>query len=203
VVGLVILVAVFLMIPFVAWTTRSKGRRGVRWRGIDWTRGMSEAAKLVVEGKRLQQAGAYAQAIEAFDQSLMLEPDVAEPLLARAVARHRLGQLDASLADYDRAIALHGPTSDALNNRGCLHRDRGDLERAVADMTEAIRLAPDYAVAHVSLAEALAQRGDWDGALASLRRGVEQDATWRDYARSAGELASLREARPDADVFAP
>jgi len=64
-------------------------------------------------------------------------------------------------------------------------------------------LDPAYAIAHVSLAEALAERGDWDAALDALRRGIAADATWREHARTAEALAKLRAARADADVFTP
>src|SRR5437870_11296441 len=97
------LVAVVLMIPLALWSTRVKAR-GVAWRGIDWSRGMSEAAKLVAEGVRLHRAGELARALDAFDRALTLEPDLADGLLARARTRHRLGRLDGALADYDRAI---------------------------------------------------------------------------------------------------
>jgi tetratricopeptide (TPR) repeat protein len=203
VIGIVILVAVFLTIPLLVFTNRARTRRGVRWEGIDWSRGLSEASKLVAEGTRLHQASMFDKALDAFDRAIALEPDLADALLARAVTRHRIGRLDDALADYDRLIGVNGPTCEALNNRGCLHRDRGDLARAVADLEHAIRLAPGFAVAHVSLAEALAERGDWDGALAALRRGIEHDAAWRTHARTGDAFASLREARPDADVFQP
>jgi tetratricopeptide (TPR) repeat protein len=202
VIVLVILVAAVAMVPLMIFATRSRARRGVRWTGIDWRRGMSEAAKLVIEGTRLHEAGNDEEAIASFDRALALDPRLADALLARAVARQRLGRFDDALADYDHAMRLLGPTCEALNNRGCLHRDRGDLDRALADIEEAIRLAPDYAIGHVSLAEVLAQRGDWDAALAALERGIALDPTWSTHARTADALASLRAARPQSQLFA-
>ncbi len=115
-------------------------------------------------------------------------------------------RLDDALADYDRAIAIAGPTSEALNNRGCLQRDRGDLDRAIADIEEALRLAPpgatEHATANVSLAEVLAERGEWDAALASLQRAIAENAIWREYARTNPAFASLRAARAADGLFA-
>lgn len=190
-----------VLLPLVVWSTRQRARRGVKWQGIDWSRGMSEAARQALEGMRLKENGQYAEAVAAFDRALALQPNMTDALLARAVARQRLGRLDDALADYDRAIAIGGPSGEALNNRGCLHRERGELDRAISDLNEAIEVAPDFAVAHVSLAEALAERRDWDAALAALKRGIERDATWREHARTSAALAALREARPESDVF--
>ena len=202
-----VLVVALAMVPFIIWATRSKGRRGVRWNGIDWNRGMSPAAKLVLEGVRLHDENRDEAAEGAFDRALALEPSQVDALLGRALSRHRVKRLDDALADYDRAIAIAGPTSEALNNRGCLQRDRGDLDRAITDIEEALRLATpgttEHATALVSLAEVLAQRGEWDRALASLQRAIAEDGTWREYARTSSVFAPLREARPTSEPFAP
>lgn len=201
-IALVILVAVIFTVPLLVWSTRAR-RRENRWHGIDWSRGMSEPAKLVAEGTRLHAAQKYDQAIDAYEQALALDADRVDALLGRAAARHRLRKLDEALLDYDRAIALGEPNAEALNNRGCLLLERGEVERAVRDLTEATRMAPDDAVAHVSLAEALAAKNDWNGALDALKRAIALDASWSEHARNAEALASLRAARPDEPLLRP
>ncbi len=172
---LFVMIAVLVMVPLTALATRSKKNRRGRFRGIDWNRGAADSA-----------AADAAPPAEAF--------------VATGIAHHRAGRFDDALADYDRALAVadFSQRADVLNNRGCLHRDRGDLARAQADLDEALRLAPDFAVAHVSLAEVLTARGEWDAAIASLARGIALDATWRNHAHTDAAFAALREARPTA-----
>jgi tetratricopeptide (TPR) repeat protein len=196
-----VIVVIALLIPLMIWTSRVGARRSVRSQGLDWTRGMAEGAKLVLEGTGLHRDAKFAEAIALYNRALALDADDPDALVARAATYHRLGRLDEALADYDRAIALKGTTPEALNNRGCVHRDRGDLERALTDVEDALRLAPTDAVAHVSLAEVQAARGEWEAAVSALERAIELDESWRAYARTADALAPLRKARPEASAF--
>lgn len=201
-IALVILVAMVFMVPLLVWSQRIR-KREVRWQGIDWSRGMSEPAKLVAEGAEKHRAQKYREAIEAYEKALELDADRVEALLGRAAARHRLGKLDEALMDYDRAIALGEPNGEALNNRGCLLLERGEIDRALVDLKQATTLSPDDAVAHVSLAEALAAKGEWDASLDALQRGIALDASWTEHARTSQALASLRAARPDEPLLKP
>jgi tetratricopeptide (TPR) repeat protein len=199
VVAITILVLAIFMIPLTVWATRSGRRRG-RPKGIDWNRGAPDVSTQVLEGARLLAADDARGTLSAMNRALGLDPKNADALALRASAHHRLGDLDAALADYDQAIAL-SPRSETYNDRGCLHQQRGDLDRALADLEEALRRSPDNATAHASLAEVLAERKDLDGALEAIKKAVALDPTWRDHARTAALLAPVREAHPDDPLF--
>jgi tetratricopeptide (TPR) repeat protein len=59
----------------------------------------------------------------------------------RGVAAHRLGDLEAAIADYTRALGRRSDFAMVYNNRGAAYLERGEYERARADCTAALNLA--------------------------------------------------------------
>lgn len=94
----------------------------------------------------------YREAIDCLDKAVRLQPDFADALNARGVAKFLLGKHEDALADYDQAIRLEPGLAKAFINRGNAKRHLGRHEDALADYDQAIRLKPD-------LAEAFSDRG--------------------------------------------
>ena len=132
-------------------------------------------------------------AVSAFEQVLVIQPDAEQvffPLgqalrragrnteattyLARSAEREKsvggrafcLDPLDARLAELTTGAA-------ALVTRGQHARFAGDLDAALKEFERAVELAPDDPVAHQALAKGLVEKGDLDGALQHFRRAVE------------------------------
>ena len=66
----------------------------------------------------------------------------------RAIANHRLGKNEASMADYAKAIELNPASARFFTNRGNLYSDLKRFDEAIADYTKAIALDPAYAAAY-------------------------------------------------------
>jgi lipoprotein NlpI len=60
----------------------------------------------------------------------------------RGIARTRMGEYDAAIADLDMAIRVNPQAARAFTSRGIAWHGRGDYERAIADYDAAIRLNP-------------------------------------------------------------
>ena len=76
------------------------------------------------------------------------------------------------------------------------HRTAGDYEAYVAELEDALARRPDHPATLYNLACAEALAGRDDDAVAHVRRAVELDSAFGEYAAEDEDFASLRE-RPD------
>ena len=87
-------------------------------------------------------------AIDAYNKSIRLKPDLAEAYNNRGSAKNNLGRREEAIADLDEAIRLEPNQAAAYNNRGNAKNSLGRHEEAITDYDEAIRLKPNLAEAH-------------------------------------------------------
>ena len=93
--------------------------------------------------------------------------------IARAVALHRKGRLDAAASVY-RDILERAPDHAAvLHNLGVVLAEQGKPEQAIALFDRAIAAAPDYTHAHVNRGGALQALGRLEDAAASYARALD------------------------------
>ncbi len=98
-------------------------------------------------------------AVDDLSQALRLDASRADALVARAVIRRRMSQLDAAQADVTQALALDPVNADALLERGILRQRMGDANGARTDWERARGIDPnsttaDLAEQNLSLLEA-------------------------------------------------
>jgi tetratricopeptide (TPR) repeat protein len=95
-----------------------------------------------------------------------------QPLLERAVAFHRQGDLASARRAYDEIIAIYPRHADALHLRGVVAAQTNDPARAAELIRRAVDIDPTNAAAHSNLGAALHGLKDLDGALAAFDRAV-------------------------------
>ncbi|MFN2453711.1 MAG: tetratricopeptide repeat protein [Pyrinomonadaceae bacterium] len=135
------------------------------------------------KGMSLAAAGRYAEAAEAFRQSLRLTPAWAEALNNLGASYHEMGGFEQAEASFKQAIRLRADFAEAYYNLGSLYDDGGRLEEAIEAFKQAIRFKQDYAWAYAKLGESYYKTEQFDEALESLRKGIElqTDNTWGRY----------------------
>lgn len=97
--------------------------------------------------------------------------------IARAVALHRDGRLDAAATVYREILNSAPQHAAVLHNLGVVLAEQGKPEQAIALFDRAIAAAPDYTHAHVNRGGALQALGQLEDAAASYARalGLQSD----------------------------
>jgi tetratricopeptide (TPR) repeat protein len=114
----------------------------------------------------------WGEAVVADTLAYLYEPRNAEPLAARSIARHALGDPAGALADVDLALALD-PRLDAHAARSLFKLETLDATGAIADATVALESNPKDLLALRTRARSLAATGQTRASLADFDRAVE------------------------------
>ena len=85
----------------------------------------------------------WKEAIDAYNEAIQLNPDMAEAYNNRGVARNDLGEYEAALVDLNEAIQLKPDQAEAYNNRGVTKKALGRLDEAREDYQKALALAQE------------------------------------------------------------
>ncbi|MBD2179355.1 protein kinase [Pseudanabaena sp. FACHB-1998] len=120
----------------------------------------------------------WQQAISAYSKGINLLPDSARLYLNRGLAKLKLGDINAAIADFNESIRLNCTDNLALayGNRGRAKSKLRDNQGAISDFNEAIRISHDHTeIAGVYINRGLAKSklGDKNGALLDFRIGAE------------------------------
>jgi len=117
----------------------------------------------------------YDEALGFYDKYVMYRPDDESALLGRGELLLRMGRLDDSIEQY-RAAADRWPESAmSLNALGYTLADRTDQYREAEKLIrKALELDPDSAAIIDSLGWVLFKQGEYEAALAELRRAYEK-----------------------------
>jgi superkiller protein 3 len=121
----------------------------------------------------LEQDGDQDRAVDAYRQSIELDPQHADQMLPSVL---QLGIGPDWAASFRKAIELH-PDKAAWGRLGLgrILQAKGDLDGAVAAYREACKLDPRLTDAFWRLGETLWAKSDKDGAVAAYRQAIEAD----------------------------
>lgn len=128
-------------------------------------------------GLAYQLKGQFKEAVAAYDTYLSTkltgQANLADGYNNRAIANHRLGKNEASMADYVKAIELNPASARFFTNRGNLYVDMKRFDDAIADYTKAISLDEAYVAAYEGRGLAHGTKRDFDKAIADLTKAIE------------------------------
>ncbi len=122
-----------------------------------------------------ERQGDVDEALRHLDEAVRLQPDRAEPLIARGAFLARLKRHPEAEADLHRAIRLAPEEAHGHFELGFALWRKGVAGEAAAAFRRAVALAPQRTDAEYYLGEALHQVGDHAGALAALERAASLD----------------------------
>jgi Zn-dependent membrane protease YugP/tetratricopeptide (TPR) repeat protein len=127
-------------------------------------------------GFDLLRTGNPEAAIQAFSETLALEPGYLPALLNRARTYTQLGRFDEALRDYDAAVLLAPDSAMPRERRADVHAAVGHFARAIDDYTAVIERDADRATAYRERGLMHFRREEYALALADCTRAIEIDA---------------------------
>jgi tetratricopeptide (TPR) repeat protein len=113
------------------------------------------------------------QALESYDKTIELKPNLAAGHLARANVLMELNRPNDALASYDRAL-IHQPNyAQAYLGRSCALKLLGCTQDALVSVDFALRIRPDYSAAYLHRGNVLLKLKRLHEALSSYNRALE------------------------------
>lgn len=124
------------------------------------------------QGLALYRDGRYQQAMLAFDNAVLQNPNSVAAYNNRGAARLHVGHHVGALADYTKAIELAPTDPELYFNRANAYMALGNYDFAVQDLNRAIAIAPHNAKAYFNRGTARLRLGDNPGAEADWRYAI-------------------------------
>ncbi len=127
----------------------------------------------------------WAEAIDAYECALRIEPRRVDALINSGTLRYEQGELAEAAECFRRAAKLQPANALAQFNLGSVLEETGELEAAQQHLRQAVSLDPCYSDAHYNLAFACEKLGAYAEARRHWQRYVELDpaSPWCNYAR--------------------
>jgi tetratricopeptide (TPR) repeat protein len=152
----------------------------------DW---LATALEYEAEGKT------RAEAIDAYDRALCVDPRRIEALINCGTLFYEDGNLEKASEYFRRALALDAENALAHFNLGSVLEEIGEVEAARQHLRQAVRLDPSYPDAHYNLAFVCEKLGAYAEAQQHWQAYVKLDPVgpWCTYARQ--RLASSKTAK--------
>jgi len=101
------------------------------------------AVDYLQEGKTYLERGLYCDAIEALEESIRLNPRLADAYLYRGNAYFAEDDFGQAITDYGKAIMIDPNLALAYHKRGLAYLERNDVAMSAADQQRAIQLDPN------------------------------------------------------------
>jgi tetratricopeptide (TPR) repeat protein len=102
----------------------------------------------------------YREAIVAYTEAIILNPNYSYAYYNRGIVRDELGDKQGAIDDYTQAIKINPNLAQAYSNRGYVRNELGDKQGAIADYTQAIKINPNYADAYYNRGIVRKESGD-------------------------------------------
>ena len=119
----------------------------------------------------------YAQALAAYDESIRLNPQLAEAYNNRGIVKYELQQFAEAVADYTAAIRLKSNFADALNNRGNACAALGQFQNAERDLQAALKFKDNAAIRN-NLGSVYLSQKKFDAAINEYNRALQSNPNY-------------------------
>ena len=156
------------------------------------------ATAYLVSGEFLLESQKYNEAMEAFRQASLIEPDWNHPHTGMGVTYEKLGKQDSAIAAYKTAISMDPADPQANASLGYLRAVKGDVGEALGNMATAVKSDPRSASFRNNLGLAYMSQGQPQKAEGEFREALRLDPGVTDVrnnlAASLGQQGKLEEA---------
>ncbi|HEX5356200.1 MAG TPA: tetratricopeptide repeat-containing glycosyltransferase family protein [Aquabacterium sp.] len=151
------------------------------------------------QGLAFHQKGQLAEALQAYEQVIALQPKHFDALHLAGVILLQSGQAQRAVELMDRALKVDRNNANAYNNRGAAYSELGDHEQAILNYSKSISLQPDHANAYNNRGNVLVKQGRHEEALADFDKAISLNPQYfeafNNRANALNELRRYDEAR--------
>jgi tetratricopeptide (TPR) repeat protein len=133
------------------------------------------------------EAGKWNDAVEAFKQSIRIEPDNANTHYNLGVAYGKLGMYKEAIEAYKQAIRIKPDYAEAHHNLGVAYAGSGMYKEAIEAYKQALRINPDNAKTNFLLGFFYRQSGMYKESIEALKQAIRIEP---DYAKAHYELGA-------------
>ena len=148
--------------------------------GLDGNR--DRARELLAKGKELYRDDQDEQAVQAFQEAVKLDPDLAEAHFRLGLGYEALGKREESEAEYKKAVetyrkylADHEDDSEAHYDLGQTYAGLGQYSEAIREYRLATKLKEDDPDIYYDLGVAHTKLAQYDAAAAAFSKSLEID----------------------------
>ena len=117
--------------------------------------------------------GRYAEAIDAYEKAIELDPRYAKAWNNKGLALDNLSKLDESIQVFEKAVEINPRYAEAWYNKGAVLDDQGKYDEAIKAYNKAIELKPNYVAAINSKGFALMEFGKYDESIKEYDKAIE------------------------------
>jgi Flp pilus assembly protein TadD len=157
----------------------------------------SQAKVLVEQGKQLYRDDQDTKAVEAFQQAIKIDPDLAEAHFRLALSYEALGKQEEAEAEYKKAVDAYKKHLDdspddaeAHYNLGQTYANLANYSEAIREYRQATKLKTDDPDVYYDLGVAHTKLAQYDAAVAAFSKSLEIDP---EYYRAEDALAEAKE----------
>ena len=126
-----------------------------------------------VKGNELSLRKDYMQALEAYDEAIKMDEQLAEAYNNRGILKYELGQYSEALDDYTSAIKLKSNYVEALINRGNSWAALKEYQNAAKDLQAALLLDDKSATGHNNLGSLYLSQKKYEESIREYTRAIQ------------------------------
>ncbi len=148
-------------------------------------------------GNALAKQGRIDQAVEAYQQSLQLDPTFGPAYYNLGNLFVPQGKFAEAMRHYQQAVRILPDFAEAHNNLGNVLAKQGELEDAIQHFRLALELSPRLSEVHFNLADALTRQGQLDEAIEHFQEALKIKP---DFVKAHDHLGSVLAAQGHLDM---
>ncbi|HEX3800175.1 MAG TPA: tetratricopeptide repeat protein [Verrucomicrobiae bacterium] len=139
-------------------------------------------------GSVLYDQGQVADAMQHYEMSLKLNPNLAPTHYNLGMAFNGKGDYAAAADEFQRAVSINPGYAPAHYQFGLACFNAGRMDDAIREISFALALAPNFAKWHFSLGEALVKANRSDDAVSEFRTALDLQTNYPEAARELQKL---------------
>ena len=141
-------------------------------------------SELIQKGKMLFNNSKYEEAIQSYDQVLVMDPRSIDALNGKGLAFNNLGRYEEAITWFDKAIKIDPTFIHTLNNKGVTLANLGRYEEAITWFDKAIKIDPNFVDALYNKGGALGELGKYQEAIVWTNKALDIDISKQNASNS-------------------